>query len=68
MGRAKPKNTEHNRPKRSRKKLKISCEILPSGALKRSPSTFAQTPEERWDEILDICGGIIAEYEKKMEE
>ena len=60
MGRAKPKTTKCNRPKKPRKKLKISCEILPPGTLKRNPSSFAQTPEERWDDILGVCGEVVA--------
>ena len=31
------------------------------GTLKRNPSSFTQTPKERWEEIIDICADVISE-------
>ena len=59
----KEKTKKGVRSKRVRKKFNITCEILLPGTLKRNPSCFAQTPAERWEEIIDICAEVIAESE-----
>ncbi len=57
----KEKTKKGVRSKRVRKKFNITCEILPPRILKRNPACFAQNPEERWEEIIDICAEVIAE-------
>jgi len=44
-----------------RKKLIISYEILPPGTLKRNSSCYSKDSTERWEEILDVCAGVMVE-------
>ncbi|CAB1062332.1 hypothetical protein D1BOALGB6SA_7108 [Olavius sp. associated proteobacterium Delta 1] len=47
--------------KRRKKELKITCEILPPGTLKRKGKGPEQGCTDRWEEIVDICAGVIAD-------
>ena len=57
----KKENIKPVRNKKPKHKLKITYEILPSGALKKNicNSSSAKTSADRWDEILDICAEAI---------
>ncbi len=54
------KYNQRGRPKGIKNKFQITCEILPPGSLKRTAPT-AETPEGRWEEIINIGSEIIEE-------
>lgn len=49
------------RPKGSKKEFRITYEIVPPGSIKRDSPIPQKTPDERWEEIVEICSAIIAE-------
>jgi len=59
----KEKTKKGKRYKKIKRKkcIHITYDILPSGTLERNPSSFTQTPKERWEEIVDICADVISE-------
>ncbi|MEW6008241.1 MAG: hypothetical protein AB1629_01215 [Candidatus Omnitrophota bacterium] len=54
------------RPRGSKKEFRITYEIVPPGTIKSDLPIPQKTPDERWEEIVEICSAIIAEaYQKK---
>ena len=51
--------------RKSYRKLKITCEILPPGTLKRKCVIYPASPEQRWKEIQDICAEVIRKNRQK---
>jgi len=58
---SKVKKRRRGRPKGAKKKFHITYEIVYSDTGKNNSSTPHKTPEERWEEIVEICSAIIAE-------
>lgn len=49
------------RGRKLRTDLKITCEILPPGTLKRKGRKKRLSQKDRWDEIVDICAEVIGD-------
>ena len=62
MNKKKILKKSHNR-KKSKRKLTITYEILPSGILTRNSENLSKSPRERWEEIINICAEAISENE-----
>ncbi|VTR66879.1 hypothetical protein DESC_520022 [Desulfosarcina cetonica] len=49
---------------RQSRRLKITCEILPPGTLKRKGRKRRSSSEDRWDDIVKVCAEVIGDESK----